>query len=124
MLAVRGRRILTFWLAFAVVLSALPTLAAAGDGKTIVLLGVEGERTPRLKNSLEQMIKTQHEILPGSVYRDAARRLRAQKLTPKNVKKVCAYLKVDGLVDGTVVEDEAGYVRRPTGSSRRRSRCG
>ena len=109
MLAVRGRRILTLWLAFAVVLSALPTLAAAGDGKTIVLLGVEGERTPRLKGSLEQMIKTQNEILPGSVYRDAARRLRAQKLTPKNVKKVCAYLKVDGVVDGTVVEDEAGY---------------
>lgn len=109
MLAVRGRRILTFWLAFVLGLAALPALAAAGDGKTIVLLGVEGERAPRLKNTLEQMIKSQHEILPGSVYRDAARRLRAEKLTPNNVKKVCAYLKVDGVVDGTVVEDEAGY---------------
>jgi hypothetical protein len=107
-MSARGRRILTFWLALAFVGSALPALALAGD-KTIVLLDIEGETTPRLRKSLERMVKSQHEIMPGATYRDAARRLRAKKLTPNNVKKVCAYLKVDGVIDGTVSQDDDGY---------------
>jgi len=108
MTAARGRRLLVFWLAFALLLPAA-VVAAGPDDKTIVMLEVEGEREPRLRKSLERMVKTQHEILPGSTYRDAARRLRAVKLTPNNVKRVCAYLKVDGVLDGTVVQDEDGY---------------
>jgi hypothetical protein len=107
-MAARGRRILTSWLAFAIVSSALPVVAAAGD-KTIVLLEVEGEEAPRLRKSLERMVKSQHQIMPGATYREAARRLRAKKLTPNNVKKVCAYLKVDGVLDGTVMQDDEGY---------------
>jgi hypothetical protein len=107
--AARGRRFLTSWLAFGIVFSSVSAFAGPGD-KTIVLLEVEGEQTPRLRRSLERMVKSQqHEILPGTVYRDAARRLRATKLTPNNVKKVCAYLKVDGVLDGTVVQDAEGY---------------
>jgi hypothetical protein len=107
MAAAPGRSLLVSWLALGVLLAA-PATAAAGD-KTIVMLEVEGERTPRLLKSLERMVKNQHEILAGSVYRDAARRLRVLKLTPNNVKKVCAYLKVDGVIDGTVMQEEGSY---------------
>jgi hypothetical protein len=118
MTAAPGHRLLIFWLAFGLVMTAAPALAAAGD-KTLVLLEVEGESTPRLAKALERMIKTEHEVMPGSVYRDAARRLRARKLTPNNVKKVCAYLKVDGVLDGTVVQEDGSYrfiVRLRSGS--------
>lgn len=108
MLAGQGRIFLSCWLAFGIVLCLAPARARAGD-RTIVLLDVEGEETPRLRQSLERIIKSQHEILPAAAYRDAARRLRAKKLTPNNIKKVCAYLKVDAIVDGTVERDEEGY---------------
>jgi hypothetical protein len=108
MLAARGRIFLSCWLAFGIVLAVGPAVARAGD-RTIVLLDVEGEETPRLRQSLERIIKTQHEILPASAFRDAARRLRAKKLTPNNIKKVCGYLKVDAVVDGTIEQDAGGY---------------
>jgi hypothetical protein len=55
------------------------------------------------------MIKEQYKVMEGSSYRDAARRLRAEKLTPTNVKKVCGYLEVDGVVDGTIVKEDGRY---------------
>jgi len=108
MAAVRGRKLLFSWLVFGILLPALPATARAG-GKTIVMLDIEGERDDRLSKSVERMVKNGHEILPGSTYRDAARRLRAEKLTPNNVMKVCGYLKVDGVLDGTLVQDDDGY---------------
>ncbi len=108
MQAPRGRKLLVFWLVLGAVCPLLPAPARA-DKKTIVMLEVEGEREPKLRKSLERMVKGGHEILPGATYRDASRRLRAQKLTPNNVKRVCGYLKVDGVLDGTLVQDEEGY---------------
>jgi hypothetical protein len=103
-----GRKLLATWLAFLIVVPLLPALARADD-RTIVLLEVEGEEKPRVTKALERMVKNGNEILRGSTYRDAARRLRAEKLTPRNVKKVCSYLKVDGVLDGTLVQDDDGY---------------
>lgn len=108
MQAPRGRKLLVFWLVLGAVCPLLPASARA-DKRTIVMLEVEGERESKLRKSLERMVKGGHEILPGPTYRDAARRLRAQKLTPNNVKEVCRYLKVDGVLDGTLVQDEEGY---------------
>lgn len=108
MQAPRGRKLLVFWLVLGAVCPLIPASARA-DKKTIVMLEVEGEREPKLRKSLELMVKGGHEILPGATYRDAARRLRAQKLTPNNVKEVCRYLKVDGVLDGTLVQDDEGY---------------
>lgn len=83
--------------------------AEAARDKHIVLLDIEGERSPRLKKSIARMVKEQYQVMEGSSYRDAARRLRAQKLIPVNVKKVCAYLEVDGVIDGTLVKEDGRY---------------
>jgi len=83
--------------------------AEAASSKHIVMLDIEGERSPRLKKSITRMVKEQYEIMEGSSYRDAARRLRAEKLTPTNVKKVCAYLEADGVIDGTLVQEDGRY---------------
>jgi hypothetical protein len=108
MQAPRGRKLLVFWLVLGA-LCPLMLAPARAEKKTIVMLEVEGEREPKLRKSLELMVKGGHEILPGATYRDAARRLRAQKLTPNNVKEVCRYLRVDGVLDGTLVQDDEGY---------------
>jgi hypothetical protein len=106
-MAVRGT------LLFTVVMAGLlwPSVprAFAGD-KYIVMLDIEGEREPRLKKSITRMIKSgQHKVMEGSNYRDAARRLRAVKLLPNNVKRVCGYLEADGVVDGTLVKESEQY---------------
>jgi hypothetical protein len=106
-MAARGRQLL-FCAALTGLLVALGPRVASAD-KYIVVLDIEGERTPRLKKALTRMVKAHHEAMDGSVYRRAARRLRKQKLTPTNVKKVCDYLKADGIIDGTLVKDDGRY---------------
>ena len=101
-------------LIIAVVMAGLlgPSLerAYAANDKYIVVLDIEGEREPRLKKSITRMIKNgQHKVMEGSNYRDAARRMRAVKLLPNNVKKVCGYLEVDGVIDGTLVKESEQY---------------
>ena len=83
--------------------------AEAASDKYIVMLDIEGERSPRLKKSISRMVKEQYKVMEGSSYRDAARRLRAEKLTPTNVKKVCGYLEADGVIDGTLVKAAEQY---------------
>lgn len=100
------------FVAFAVLGGALLPLAGqaeAASDKYIVMLDIEGERSPRLKKSISRMVKEQYKVMEGSSYKDAARRLRAEKLTPTNVKKVCGYLDVDGIIDGTLVKEDGRY---------------
>jgi len=107
-MAARGQ----LFIAFAVLGGALLPFvrqAEAAKDKHIVLLDIEGERSPRLKKSIARMVKEQYQVMEGSSYRDAARRLRAEKLIPVNVKKVCAYLEVDGVIDGTLVKEDGRY---------------
>ena len=107
-MAARGRLLISA-VVLGLLLSALPSAVQAKE-KTIVLLHIEGEHKPyRLERAIARIVKTSHKILPGSVYRDAAKRLRAEKLTPNNVKKVCAFLKCDGLLEGLVVADAGRY---------------
>ena len=107
-MAARGQ----LFVAFAVLGGALLPFvrqAEAASDKYIVLLDIEGERSPRLKKSISRMVKEQYKVMEGSSYKDAARRLRAEKLTPSNVKKVCDYLSVDGIIDGTLVKEDGRY---------------
>lgn len=107
-MAARGQ----LFIAFAVLGGALLPFvrqAEAAKDKHIVLLDIEGERSPRLKKSIARMVKEQYQVMEGSSYRDAARRLRAEKLIPVNVKKVCSYLEVDGVIDGTLVKEDGRY---------------
>lgn len=107
-MAARGQ----LFVAFAVLGGALLPFvrqAEAASDKYIVLLDIEGERSPRLKKSISRMVKEQYKVMEGSSYKDAARRLRAEKLTPTNVKKVCGYLEVDGIIDGTLVKEDGRY---------------
>ncbi|HUS68647.1 MAG TPA: hypothetical protein VMZ28_29125 [Kofleriaceae bacterium] len=107
-MAVRGTLIFTVVMA-GLLWPSVPRVHAASD-KYIVVLDIEGEREPRLKKSITRMIKNgQHKVMEGSNYRDAARRMRAVKLLPNNVKKVCGYLEVDGVVDGTLVKEAEQY---------------
>lgn len=107
-MAARGK----LFLAFAVLGGALLPFvrqAEAASDKYIVLLDIEGERSPRLKKTISRMVKEQYKVMEGASYKDAARRLRAEKLTPSNVKKVCGYLEVDGIIDGTLVKEDGRY---------------
>jgi len=103
----RDRRLLLFLLMAGLALLVLPPTAAAA--KYIVVLDVEGERTPRLKKAIARMVKSQHKMMDASAYLRASKRLRAEKLTPNNVKKVCDYLEVDGVIDGTLVKKDGRY---------------
>ncbi len=106
-MAVRGR-LLSIAVLGGLLLPALPR-AEAGD-KYLVMLDIEGERKPSsLKKSITRIVKSQHKIMDGANWKDAARRLRAGKLIPVNVKKVCSYLEVDGVIDGTLVKDDDQY---------------
>ena len=107
-MAARGQLFLAFAVLGGVLLPLAQRAEAAAD-KYIVMLDIEGERSPRLKKSIARMVKEQYKVMEGSSYRDAARRLRAEKLTPTNVKKVCGYLEVDGVVDGTLVKEDGRY---------------
>jgi len=107
-MAARGQLFLAFAVLGGVLLPLARRAEAAAD-KYIVMLDIEGERSPRLKKSIARMVKEQYKVMEGSSYRDAARRLRAEKLTPTNVKKVCGYLEVDGVVDGTLVKEDGRY---------------
>lgn len=40
--------------------------------------------------------------MSAQAYRNAAKRLRAKKLIPKNIKRVSRYLEADGIVDGSI----------------------
>jgi hypothetical protein len=107
-MAARGKLFIAFAVLGGALLPFIGQAEAASD-KYIVLLDIEGERSPRLKKSISRMVKEQYKVMEGSSYKDAARRLRAEKLTPTNVKKVCGYLEVDGIVDGTLVKEDGRY---------------
>src|SRR5690606_27961686 len=92
------RPILAIALALAVVaLSARPAQA----DKRVVVLEIEGARTPRLRKEIVRAIRP-HDAMSAQSYRNAARRLRAEKLTPNNVAEVAGYLGADGVLDGTI----------------------
>jgi hypothetical protein len=95
-----------------VIAAALISLAApasAAADRRIAVLEIEGARTPRLQQALTQLVKSQHEVLRSTSYRDAARRLRAPRMTPKDIKRVCAYLELDGVLEGTLVSEGGRY---------------
>jgi hypothetical protein len=106
-MAARGQLVLSLVVVGGLLLPAVRQAEAAD--RYIVLLDIEGEKSPRLKKSIARMVKEQYKVMEGSSYRDAARRLRAQKLTPTNVKRVCGYLEADGVIDGTLVKEDGRY---------------
>ena len=106
-MAARGRLLLSCVALGALLLVAAPPEAAAD--KYIVVMDIEGERGSRIKTSITRMVKSQHEVMRDSNYHTMARRLRAKKLIPVHVKKVCAALKADGVIDGTLVKDDGRY---------------
>ncbi|HLU68611.1 MAG TPA: hypothetical protein VKZ63_20160 [Kofleriaceae bacterium] len=82
---------------------------AAHADRYVVVLDIEGDKSDRLKKSITRMVKSAHKVMNGRNYRDAARRMRAVKLTPTNVKRVCNYLNADGVIDGTLVKEDGAY---------------
>jgi hypothetical protein len=100
------------WLAaLVVVVVALASPAEAADGqRRIAVLEIAGARTPRLQQAIAQLVKSRHEVLRSTTYRDAARRRRATRMTPEDIKTVCGFLEIDGVLEGTL-SPEAGRYR-------------
>ena len=69
--------------------------------KRLAVLEIEGARTPSLRKSVVRLLEP-NVTMSAQAYRNAAKRLRAKKLTPKNIKRVSRYLEADGVVDGTL----------------------
>ena len=65
------------------------------------MLEIDGARKPTLRQTIVRLLEP-HVTMSAQAYRNAAKRLRAKKLTPRNIKRVSRYLEADGVVDGTI----------------------
>src|SRR5690606_24419618 len=106
-MAARGR--LLHFCVFVIGLFAVAWPIAAHADRYVVVLDIEGDKSDRLKKSITRMVKSAHKVMNGRNYRAAAGRMRAVKLTPTNVKRVCNYLNADGVIDGTLVKEDGAY---------------
>lgn len=87
--------------------------ATAGDAfadKRVVILDFDGRGSNRIKNQVGRIIAQQHEAISGRRYVRAARRMNARRPTPRNVRRVCARVGVDGIVSGEVQRRRRRYV--------------
>src|SRR5262249_5611356 len=82
--------------AFAV---AVPREAHA-DKRRIVLMEIEGARSTKLRRAVGKLLDREHFILPERAYRKVAERRGADKLNASNIRRVCADLGCDGVLDG------------------------
>jgi hypothetical protein len=101
-----------YWLvgaiAAAVVMTAAPEDASAQ--KRIAVLEIEGARSGKLRNALVKLIQTEHKVISARTYKKAAKKLKANKLSPPHVSKVAARVEADGVLEGMIVAEDDRYV--------------
>lgn len=100
------RSLLALSIALAVLLVA-PAPSSA-ETKRVVLLQIEGTRSPALRRDIARLLRP-NKVLSPKVYRRAAKRRKAVKLTPNNVAEVARYLEVHAVIDGVLVAEGDGY---------------
>ncbi|MCG8425209.1 MAG: hypothetical protein MJE77_45595 [Proteobacteria bacterium] len=97
-------------LASVLIPAAMPQIVSAD--KRIVVLGIEGRRTNKLRRAVEKLVRAEFKVISARRYRKAARRLDAQSMTPNNIARVATRLKADGVLAGTLAQESGSYILR------------
>jgi len=74
----------------------------AEAGKRVVVLRFEGPKAEKFRSDVEAAVKKGNTVVSLGKWTSKASALKASKPTPRNVKKVAAKLKVDGVIVGTI----------------------
>ncbi len=96
-------------LAVLAMLCLLASTAWAGK-KRVVVLDFEGENAEELHESVVKLLKKSYTVVSVSKWNDKAEELGATKVSEKNVKKVAAKLKVDGVIQGKIDKRRDEYI--------------
>ena len=91
------------------VLCLLVSTAWAGK-KRVVVLDFEGDNAEELHEGVVKLLKKSYTVVSVSKWNDKAEELGATKVTEKNVKKVAAKLKVDGVITGKIDKRRDEYI--------------
>ncbi len=86
--------------------------AAEAGKRRVAVLDVEGARNHRLRDDVAKLVGQKHKVLSSKAYRKAAKKAKAKRLRPKDVRRVAALLAVDGIIEGQLVAEDNGYVLR------------
>ena len=92
------------------VLCLLVSTAWAGGKKRVVVLDFEGDNAEELHGDVVKLLKKSYTVVSVSKLNDKAEELGATKVTEKNVKKVAAKLKVDGVIQGKIDKRRDEYI--------------
>ena len=86
-------------------------LASAGEARAerVAVAPFTGPRAASFQRAATAGIGKRHTVVSSARYRKAARRLKARKPTGRNVKRVGARLKVDGVLIGSVKKRGGSY---------------
>jgi hypothetical protein len=96
-------------LAVLAMLCLLVSTAYAGK-KRVVVLDFEGDNAESIHASVVKLLKKSYTVVSTSKWNDKAEELGATKVSEKNVKKVAAKLKVDGVITGKVDKRRDEYI--------------
>lgn len=99
-----------FAMGVAIGLSSLLYTNAAVAEKRVVLLKIEGDASSRIGKSLSKLIDNEHRIIDGSTYELQARKLNANRLNARDVRKVASKIEADGILSGTMLRRRGRYV--------------
>lgn len=83
---------------------------AEAGRKRLVVLEFEGPKAEKFQADVVNLLKKSNTVLAASKWEAAADEADAAKLTEKNVKKVAAKLKVDGVVEGKIEKRRDDYI--------------
>lgn len=86
--------------------------AHAGRRKRVVVLDFEGPKAERFHADLVKLLKRHDTVLSTEKWNGVANDLDAATVTERNVKKVAKKLKIDAVVEGTIVKRRDSYIIR------------
>lgn len=101
--------------AAAVVFAALAVSSndAQAQKRRIVVLSIEDSPNPKLRKSLVSILgRARHTVISAKTFNKTARRLRARTMTSDNLVKVARRLRADGVLSGSVTEENGRYYLR------------
>ena len=102
------------WFSRAVVVALLLFVGFAhADRKRLVVLDFDGdEEAAKIHKSMVKFLKKEHTVISVEKWNTAAEELGATKLTEKNIKKVAAKLKLDGVITANVEKRREDFIIR------------
>lgn len=103
------------WIARAVIVLLallLGTGIANAGRKRLVVLDFEGDDAEKIQKSFIKFLKKSHTVVPIKKWNSAADELGATKINEKNIKKVAAKLKIDGVISANVEKRRDDYIIR------------